>query len=265
MIVQHSVCLLLAVIFVFNICCNQFVIGQTTSSPLLPKLFEGEWNLQISHDIIHEGEVDEEEETDYEDLAIFLNVTYQNNVHRAFYSDWQNDKNYQIIIEWTSFTSGELKYIPQQEEAEEEEEEEEQEEDSSSIDQGKKMFSFEFLNRTNGYFLSQGTFNGVNPQEQGTYQFVVTSPIAFVFTVMLNNNKDVITVTATKSVAQQEPSFFQKFGFSIMIGLFFLFRMVQQKFLTPAPPPTRRSSERSTETPNNNQKKKKKKKKRTQC
>jgi len=106
-----------------------------------------------------------------------------------------------------------------EEKEEEEEEEEEEELDLQSI------MKFNFVNLTEGHFVSQGTWG-----ENSVYQAIISNGAKPSFTMTIYKVVDgkateYTTVLAKKVVARPEPSFMQKYGFLIMMGTMLLMTM----------------------------------------
>jgi hypothetical protein len=217
-----------------------FLLGCLCQNPSsIPKIFEGEWQLQVTR--FNKGEPAPE------DTMVLMNVSFKNNVHNAVYTDWENDKNFRIKIDWTTFASGSvLLWNFNEEEPEEEvevEEVEEVEEDTEETrdtlrrvvkreyddnEEGALLFAFDFNNRTNGNLYSYGEFKEVIPSEKGYYQFLIPTPHSFSFTIW-KSNEEIILVTGVKNVPAVEQSFFQKYF------IYFALAMFGMRFLLPSP------------------------------
>jgi len=223
------------------------VVSQNTAS--IPKLFEGEWSLQITKSILTEKNTDEPP-VDEEDLIVLLNVTNKDNVHTATFEDWTNERTLKLTVEWDTFTSGELKYselIPVLTDSEEEDDSNSNSPYDLPSEELLSLFLFQFVNRSNGYFLSQGPFQGVRGKDVGVYQFLFTSHMAFVFTVW-SNSQTVVTVTGTKIVPTQDVPFWQRFSMPMVLVALW----IGMRFLQPqrgGPTPTQRQRQVTTTAP----------------
>lgn len=85
------------------------------------------------------------------------------------------------------------------------------------------LFKFSFVNVTAGHFVSQGAFGA-----HGAYQAVISAGAApsFAMTVYELNDADAATeygtVLAKKVLPPRQPSFFQKYGLALMMGVMML-------------------------------------------
>jgi len=107
------------------------------------------------------------------------------------------------------------------EEKEEDEEDEEEELDLQSL------FKFNFVNVTEGHFVSQGQWG-----EDGVYQAVISNGAKPSFTMTLykvvdGKTTEFTTVLAKKILPRPEPSFMQKYGMLIMMGTMLLMNMAK--------------------------------------
>eukprot|EP01124_Arcella_intermedia_P024973 TRINITY_DN4352_c0_g1_i1.p1 TRINITY_DN4352_c0_g1~~TRINITY_DN4352_c0_g1_i1.p1 ORF type:complete len:230 (-),score=54.53 TRINITY_DN4352_c0_g1_i1:58-747(-) len=205
------------ILCVLSLCIFALVVASDHPSSLL-KLFEGEWNLQIT---------DYGDKIETQDSNVMFNVTSKNNVHQGAFVDFERDLHLKVFIDWTTMTSGEVRYIDTRNQ-------EEDESDDEST--GSLLFEFDFTNRTNGYFYSAGPFKGLG-ESKSVYQFVVTSHVAFVFS-LYRNDGHFTTVTGTKALPPPERTLFQQYGTLAMLGVFLVFRAVSNRFLPTPPAPT---------------------------
>jgi len=107
-----------------------------------------------------------------------------------------------------------------------EEKDEEDEEDEEELDL-QSLFKFNFVNLTEGHFVSQGQWG-----ENGVYQAVISNGAKPSFTMTLYKVVDgkateFTTVLAKKILPRPEPSFMQKYGMLIMMGTMLLMNMAK--------------------------------------
>jgi len=106
-------------------------------------------------------------------------------------------------------------------EDEDEDEDEEEELDLQSI------FKFNFVNVTEGHFVSQGTWG-----ENGVYQAIISNGAKPSFTMTIykvvdGKTTEYTTVLAKKVLPRPQPSFMQKYGMLIMMGVMLLMNMAK--------------------------------------
>jgi len=98
------------------------------------------------------------------------------------------------------------------------------------------LFQFDFTNRSNGVFISQGGYSDQLRKENGVYQFIATSPASFVMTVYIQKGTgtveeqftEVNVITGKKNVDRKESSFLSRFGMPLaMFGVFFVMQFLK--------------------------------------
>jgi len=107
---------------------------------------------------------------------------------------------------------------------EKEEEEEEEEEDDIDL---QSIFKFNFVNITEGHFVSQGLFG-----ESSAYQAVISNGAKPSFTMTIykivdGKASEYTTVLAKKVLPKPQPSFMQKYGMLIMMGVMMMMNMAK--------------------------------------
>jgi len=107
-----------------------------------------------------------------------------------------------------------------------EEEEEEDEEEETELDL-QSIFKFNFVNVTEGHFVSQGTWG-----ENSVYQAIISNGAKPSFTMTIykvvdGKTTEYTTVLAKKILPRPEPSFMQKYGMLIMMGTMLLMNMAK--------------------------------------
>jgi len=106
------------------------------------------------------------------------------------------------------------------------EEKEEDEEDEEDVDL-QSVFKFNFVNITEGHFVSQGTWG-----ENGVYQAIISNGAKPSFTMTIykvvdGKTTEYTTVLAKKILPRPEPTFMQKYGMLIMMGVMLLMNMAK--------------------------------------
>ena len=109
-------------------------------------------------------------------------------------------------------------------EAEVKEADEDDEDDELDL---QSVFKFNFVNLTEGHYVSQGVFG-----ENGAYQAVISTGAKPSFTMTIYKTEDgkateYTTVLAKKFIPRPQPTFMQKFGMPIMMGAMLLMNMAK--------------------------------------
>jgi len=107
-----------------------------------------------------------------------------------------------------------------------EEDNEDAEEEEEDLDL-QSIFKFNFVNVTEGHFVSQGTWG-----ENGVYQAVISTGAKPSFTMTVykvvdGKTSEYTTVLAKKIVPRPQPSFMQKYGMLIMMGVMMMMNMAK--------------------------------------
>jgi len=108
----------------------------------------------------------------------------------------------------------------------ENEENDDEDDEETDVDL-QSVFKFNFVNVTEGHFVSQGTWG-----ENGVYQAVISNGAKPSFTMTIYKVVDgkateYTTVLAKKILPRPEPSFMQKYGMLIMMGTMLLMNMAK--------------------------------------
>ena len=109
---------------------------------------------------------------------------------------------------------------------EKKEEDEENEEEDADLDL-QSIFKFNFVNVTEGHFVSQGVYG-----ENSVYQAIISNGAKPSFTMTLYKVVDgkateYTTILAKKIVPRPQPSFMQKYGMLIMMGVMMMMNMAK--------------------------------------
>jgi len=109
---------------------------------------------------------------------------------------------------------------------EKEEEDEEEEEEDADLDL-QSVFKFNLVNVTEGHFVSQGPWG-----ENGMYQAIISTGAKPSFTMTIykivdGKTSEYTTVLAKKIVPRPQPSFMQKYGMLIMMGVMMMMNMAK--------------------------------------
>jgi len=112
---------------------------------------------------------------------------------------------------------------PTLEEKEDDDDDDEEEEDVDL----QSMFKFNFVNLTEGHYVSQGTWG-----ENGVYQAVISTGAKPSFTMTIykvvdGKASEYTTVLAKKIVPRPQPTFMQKYGMLIMMGVMMMMNMAK--------------------------------------
>jgi len=116
---------------------------------------------------------------------------------------------------------------PTLEEAKEEDADEDAEEEEDEDLDLQSIFKFNFVNVTEGHFVSQGTWG-----ENGVYQAVISTGAKPSFTMTVykvvdGKTSEYTTVLAKKIVPRPQPTFMQKYGMLIMMGVMMMMNMAK--------------------------------------
>jgi len=105
-------------------------------------------------------------------------------------------------------------------------EEDAEEEEDADLDL-QSVFKFNFVNVTEGHFVSQGAWG-----ENGMYQAIISTGAKPSFTMTIyqlvdGKTAEYTTVLAKKIVSRPQPSFMQKYGMLIMMGVMMMMNMAK--------------------------------------
>mmetsp|Transcript_5999 Transcript_5999/g.6555 ORF Transcript_5999/g.6555 Transcript_5999/m.6555 type:complete len:229 (+) Transcript_5999:29-715(+) len=189
--------------FLLVLCVIGLVAGQDVRGLLV-----GEWDLEIS-----KTSKSEEYATEGDVVRVFMNVTNDAGDLKAEYTDFENDLEYAINMEFESNSNGAVYYADIADDAE------------ADL---KKLFSFDFFNRSKGAMVSQGAFESDLAGTPGTYTMYITSPISL--TVSIHNAEGIVSVAAIKRVYKPPQTFWSKYGMAIMMGLAIMVPRLIQNF-----------------------------------
>jgi len=115
---------------------------------------------------------------------------------------------------------------PTLEEKKEEDEDNAEEEEDADLDL-QSIFKFNFVNVTEGHFVAQGAYG-----ENGVYQAIISNGAKPSFTMTIykvvdGKTTEYTTVLAKKIVPRPQPSFMQKYGMLIMMGVMMMMNMAK--------------------------------------